>query len=205
MWAATSTNPFPAIAASSSTSPIPSFGPHQASPPKSAPLPYQYPQTTLRFHVQLSYPQSPLRLSIRHTKPIIVSLRKTNLIPIKGFVHEVLRRRAYVAPLISTVTDEILKPREATSLSGAKLRPSIPYLASVPAAFPLPILIRSNQNVRTFLALPRLAGRVCYSLCISLMTCFIRAIFDGGKSMAPICCNRDPSLGACSCCTPLSG
>jgi fatty acid synthase subunit alpha, fungi type len=60
--------------------------------------------------------------------------------------------KPYVAPLISTVTDEILKPlasaREATSfyaygldvsswLAGTKPRPSIPYLASVPVAFPL--------------------------------------------------------------------
>jgi fatty acid synthase subunit beta len=54
-----------------------------------------------------------------------------------------------VAPLISTVTDEILKPlappREATSfytygldvsswLAGTKPGPSIPYLASLPGA-----------------------------------------------------------------------
>jgi hypothetical protein len=37
--ATTSTNPFPAIAPNMSMSPIPSFGPHQASPPKSTPLP----------------------------------------------------------------------------------------------------------------------------------------------------------------------
>jgi len=37
--AATSTNPFPAIAPNTSTSPIPSFGPRQASPPKSTPSP----------------------------------------------------------------------------------------------------------------------------------------------------------------------
>jgi hypothetical protein len=39
--AATSTNPFPAIAPNTSTSPIPSFGPRSASPPKSTPPPPQ--------------------------------------------------------------------------------------------------------------------------------------------------------------------
>jgi hypothetical protein len=37
--AATSTDPFPAIASNSGTSPIPSFSPRQASPPKSTPPP----------------------------------------------------------------------------------------------------------------------------------------------------------------------
>jgi hypothetical protein len=41
--AASSTNPFPAIAPNSSTSPIPSFGPRQASPPKSTPPPPSIP------------------------------------------------------------------------------------------------------------------------------------------------------------------
>ena len=41
--AATSTNPFPAIAPNTSTSPIPSFGPRQASPPKSTPPPPSIP------------------------------------------------------------------------------------------------------------------------------------------------------------------
>ena len=39
--AATSTNPFPAIALNNSTSPIPSFGPRHASPPKPTPSPPQ--------------------------------------------------------------------------------------------------------------------------------------------------------------------
>jgi Cyclin, N-terminal domain len=41
--AATSANPFPAIAPNTSTSPIPSFGPRQASPPKSTPPPPSIP------------------------------------------------------------------------------------------------------------------------------------------------------------------
>jgi hypothetical protein len=39
--AATSTNPFPAVAPNNSTSPIPSFGPRHASPPKPTPSPPQ--------------------------------------------------------------------------------------------------------------------------------------------------------------------
>jgi hypothetical protein len=42
--AATSANPFPAIAPNTSTSPIPSFGPRQASPPKPTPPPPSIPK-----------------------------------------------------------------------------------------------------------------------------------------------------------------
>jgi fatty acid synthase subunit alpha len=73
-----------------------------------------------------------------------------------------------VAPLISTVTDEILKPlappREATSfyayglnvssLAGTKPRPSIPYLTSVPVAFPLIALTQFVQ----YLVICRVSG-----------------------------------------------
>jgi hypothetical protein len=60
--AATSANPFPAIAPNTSTSPIPSFGPRQASPPKSTPLPCQYPHTPQKH---TSHPPPPIRLNLR--------------------------------------------------------------------------------------------------------------------------------------------
>jgi hypothetical protein len=55
--AATSTNPFPAIAPNSSTSPIPSFGPRQASPPKSTPPPPSIPTNPAKAY--LSPPTTP--------------------------------------------------------------------------------------------------------------------------------------------------
>ena len=75
----------------------------------------------------------------------------------------------YVAPFISTVTDEILKPlasaREDTSfytygldivswLTGAKPRPSIAYLSSIPISLPL---IGLTQLVR-YLVVCRVSG-----------------------------------------------
>jgi len=52
--AATSTNPFPAVAPNTSTSPIPSFGPRQASPPRVTP-----PPPTNLAHAYLTPPTTP--------------------------------------------------------------------------------------------------------------------------------------------------
>jgi hypothetical protein len=49
--AATSTNPYPALAPNTSTSPIPSFGPRQASPPKYTPPPPPIPIHTASAYV----------------------------------------------------------------------------------------------------------------------------------------------------------
>ena len=72
--AATSSNPFPAIALNNSTSPIPSFGPRHASPPKPTPPPpqshhHQNPAllaATGKFGICI--PQCPLRTLINHDR-----------------------------------------------------------------------------------------------------------------------------------------
>ena len=58
--ASTLTNTFPAIAPNTSTSPIPSFGPHQASLPKSTPLPPSIPTNLASTYISpLTTPDMP--------------------------------------------------------------------------------------------------------------------------------------------------
>jgi hypothetical protein len=71
--AATSTNPFPTIAPNISTSPIPSFGPHQASPPKSTPPPPLIPTNPAKAYLTPPH-------HTRYTRTVILGVNVTRFI-----------------------------------------------------------------------------------------------------------------------------
>ena len=109
--AATSTNPFPAIAPNTSMSPIPSFGPHQASPPKSTPPPPSIPTNPASAYI------SP---PTRHAQAVLFQCHVTNLICLSPNAHGHDRQQhqdrvvQYVSRLVDSEPGDLGFPNRKT-------------------------------------------------------------------------------------------
>jgi len=100
--AATSTNPFPAIAPNTSTSPIPSFGPQQVSPPKPTPPPPSIPMDPTRAYLTPpTTPDTPEPSYSESTSPASSASPDTPMTTPMSLINDTVQIVTHTSPALS--------------------------------------------------------------------------------------------------------